>query len=338
MNIDFDIDAEGKQSGYIRLSHSTDESAYGWLLIPAVSIRNGVGPRILGLGGVHGDEFEGQIAWTRLAQSLQIADVRGHLLILPALNLPAALAGRRVSPLDDLNLNRRFPGDARGTPTDRIAALVERELLPRFDIVIDIHSGGNSLNYLPGPTITRDPDPATNERMLAVLGAFGAEIGYVFDESGGGDAALIGACRRAGVQRLGSEMGGGGGVSPECVRSTLAGILRVLVHLGAASKAAVGGLPPPARTRLFRRAGPLSDHYIYASEAGVFEPFVALGDALSDGQPVGQILFPETPWREPVEICASAAGLVICLRAKGRAERGDGLVVLGEELAASAAT
>lgn len=332
MNIDIDIEKDGKQTGYIRLSHSTDESAYGWILIPVVSIRNDDGPRILCLGGVHGDEFEGQIAWTKLAQRLQAKDICGHILIIPAMNVPAALVGTRVSPLDGVNLNRCFPGNPRGTPTERIAHLIEKELLPRFDFVIDIHSGGNSLLYLPGPSITLDPDPVSQARMLDILKAFGAPIGHVFDESGGGDAALIGACRRAGIQRLGSEMGGGGAVSPENVAATDAGILRVLAHMGAIKQDLLADLPPSATTRLLRRSNPLGVHYIYAEEAGVFEPFVDLEEEVYEGQSVGQMLFPETPWRAPVECRARSNGIVICRRAKGRTGRGDGVIVLGQDI------
>lgn len=338
MIIDIDLQHQGKQTGYIRISHSTDMSAYGWILIPVISIRNGEGPRVLCTGGVHGDEFEGQIAWTKLARRLQTGDVRGHLLVIPALNVPAALAGSRVSPIDQVNLNRCFPGNARGTPTERIGYIVEKSLLPLFDIVIDIHSGGNSLLYHPGPTMTLDPDPVAQAEMVELLKVFGAPQAYIFDESGGGDSALIGACRRTGVKRLGSEIGGGGLTSPANIAMTEAGILRVLAHLGAISPELTGDLPPPAEPRLLRRAGPLSDHYVYAEDAGVFEPFVELGDEVSAGEVLGQILFPETPWREPLACRSRAGGFVICRRAKGRTGRGDGVIVLGEEISQAKAT
>ncbi|MFA1624904.1 succinylglutamate desuccinylase/aspartoacylase family protein [Rhizobium mongolense] len=332
MIIDIDLERQGNQTGYIRLSHSTDESAYGWVLIPVVSIRNGDGPRVLCLGGVHGDEIEGQIAWTKLARRLESQDVRGHILIIPALNVPAALVGSRVSPIDQVNLNRCFPGNARGTLTERIAHIVEKNLLPLFDIVIDIHSGGNSLLYYPGPTITLDPDPVAQADMVDLLKAFGAPQAYVFDESGGGESALIGACRRVGARRLGSEIGGGGLTSPANIAMTQAGILRVLAHLGAISPELVGDLPAAAELRLLRRAGPLSDHYVYAEDAGLFEPFVELGDRVSSGQPLGQMLFPEMPWREPLVCSSRADGIVICRRARGRTARGDGVIVLGQEI------
>lgn len=332
MKLDIDIAKAGKQQGFFRIPHSTNESANGWIPLPAVSLRNGTGPRILGLGAVHGDEFEGQIAWTKLALRLAASDISGHLLIMPAVNLPSALAASRVSPIDDVNLNRCFPGDARGTPTHRIAHLIERELLPQFDYVLDIHSGGNSSLYLPGPTVAAESDPAQEARMIELLKVFGAPNAYVFDESGGGDAALIGGCGRIGTKRMGSEMGGGGGATPETVRLTDQGLLRVLVHLGALSSRFLSDLPPPAPTRLLRRRNPRSDHYLYAPEPGVFEPFIELGDKVTAGDPLGQILFPETPWRAPVPLHSSGSGILICRRARGRCARGDGLTVLGEEM------
>ncbi|UCI31772.1 succinylglutamate desuccinylase/aspartoacylase family protein [Mesorhizobium sp. B4-1-4] len=334
MIIDFDLHQEGKHSGYIRVPHSTDESAYGSILIPVISIRNGEGPRVLCLGAVHGDEFEGQIAWTKLAQRFEVEDVRGHVLIIPALNVPAALVGSRVSPVDQVNLNRCFPGNPRGTLTERIAHIVESDLLPLFELVIDIHSGGNSLLYLPGPTITLDPDPVAQSQMVEILKAFGAKTAYVFDESGGGDAALIGACRRIGIRRLGSEIGGGGITSRDNIAMTQAGILRVLVHLGAISSRWIDGLPEPQMPALIRRASPRSTHYVHADASGVFEPFVELGEEVRTDQKLGQILFPETPWRDPVACMSRASGIVICRRAKGRTTRGDGIIVLGERILA----
>src|SRR5262245_57660274 len=101
-----DYHADGKQSDCLRLPHSTDLSAYGWVPIPLVCIKNGEGPTVLLIAGNHGDEYEGQIALASLARETEMDHVRGRLLIIPALNFPAVSAGRRVSPLDEGNLNR----------------------------------------------------------------------------------------------------------------------------------------------------------------------------------------------------------------------------------------
>ena len=87
---------------------------------PIVVIRNGRGPTTFFMSGNHGDEYEGQVALCNLAKSLKPADITGRVILLPAANYAAAMAGRRVSPIDDLNLNRIFPGDqGHGTVTSR---------------------------------------------------------------------------------------------------------------------------------------------------------------------------------------------------------------------------
>jgi len=142
---DVDFSHEGKQTGFLRLPHSVHRSAYGYIAIPLVAIRNGNGPRVLLTAGNHGDEYEGQIVLTKLARALEVEAVRGSIVILPMMNFPAAQAGMRTSPIDEGNLNRTFPGDPDGRPTAMIAHYVESVLMPEVDAVIDLHSGGSSL-------------------------------------------------------------------------------------------------------------------------------------------------------------------------------------------------
>lgn len=332
MELDLDLEKDGKQTGAIRISASGNDAAYHRIQIPAVALRNGNGPRVLCMGGNHGDEFEGQIIWTKLARRLEAHQIRGRLLILPAINLPAALAGTRTSPLDNGNLNRSFPGNPQGTTTERIAHFVETRLIPASDFLIDLHSGGNSLNYLPGPSVTDTEDRTTFSTLLDILRSFGSPIGYVFADPPTRDVGTIGSCRRAGIERLGTELGGGGNVSPAAVALGEAGVLRVLVHLGALDPKILDTLPPPSPMRILRRPGPHTDYYIYAEETGLFEPFVEVGAEIARGQQVGQILTPELPWREPTAVYAQVGGVLICRRARGLTSRGDGVMVLAEEL------
>jgi predicted deacylase len=58
------------------------------------------------MAGNHGDEYEGQVALSKLIRSLEPAEVSGRIIILPSANFPAAMAGMRTSPLDAGNLNR----------------------------------------------------------------------------------------------------------------------------------------------------------------------------------------------------------------------------------------
>src|SRR5690349_16011505 len=161
-----DFECDGKQLGYLRLPHSVHRSAYGHLAIPIVHIGNGEGPCVLLMSGNHGDEYEGQIALGKLVRELEPRAIRGRVTILPAANLPAVRAGRRTSPIDEGNLNRTFPGDPDGTPTQMMAHFIETVLMRGADWVIDIHSGGSSLMYVPTVLTRSVPDPKLQARAI----------------------------------------------------------------------------------------------------------------------------------------------------------------------------
>ncbi|PCH66079.1 MAG: succinylglutamate desuccinylase, partial [Rhodobacteraceae bacterium] len=197
-----DFDAEGRQTGFLRVPHSVHRSAYGWIPVPIVTLGNGPGPTILLMAANHGDEYEGQIALTRLAGALAAEDIRGRVIILSATNLPAALAGTRTSPIDAGNLNRSFPGAARGTPTQMIAHYIEEVLMPLADYAVDLHSGGTSLFY--PATLMRGPahSPEEGTRLALMQAAFDLPYTWVFTGGGGRDSTAptaMGAANRKGV-------------------------------------------------------------------------------------------------------------------------------------------
>ena len=109
-------------------------------------------------GANHGDEYEGPIALLKLANSLEPSKVSGRVIIVPAMNYPAFRAGTRTSPIDAGNLNRIFPGRPDGSVTEKIADYFQRFLLPLADIVLDYHSGGRTLDFLPFAAAHELPD------------------------------------------------------------------------------------------------------------------------------------------------------------------------------------
>ena len=321
------FERDGKQTGFLRLPHSVHRSAYGWLPIPIAAVGNGSGPNILLMAGNHGDEYEGQVALGRLIRELDPAEVRGHIVILPSANFPAAMAGSRTSPLDGGNLNRLFPGDPSGGPTAQIAYYIETELLPRVDFVLDLHSGGSSLTYLPSTLGRRPETPEKVEAATALMRAFGAPVGYLVDGGGWGDHTITAAAARVGTRHMSTELAGGGQVTPSALRIAEGGIRRVLHALGALETP-----PPPAEyeTRLMQVSG--QDYYCYAPEPGLFEPLVELGAEVEAGTPAGAIHPHDTPWREPAIARFGRAGTVVCKRVPGRVERGDCLYHLATDL------
>ncbi|MBS0559044.1 MAG: succinylglutamate desuccinylase/aspartoacylase family protein [Proteobacteria bacterium] len=324
-----DFDRDGVQRGFVRLFHSTHASAYGFIPIPIVVIRNGDGPTALFVSGNHGDEYEGQVALSELARELRAEDIRGRVIILPMANYPAAMAGRRVSPIDDANLNRIFPGDPDGTVSQQIAWFITEQLIPRADLVCDLHSGGSSLMYSPCALMTKFADEKRTETLRQALIAFGAPLAYIAEpaQGQGADQTLGGVAARQGVLALGTELGGAGTVTPAAVQMARRGVRNLLVHLGILPESA--RLAPPSPTRLL---GVAPDAFLYAPENGVFEPLAAPGDMVEAGQPAGRIHFPESPGLAPVAFAFPGGGYVLCRRVPARTMRGDCLFGLGVDL------
>jgi predicted deacylase len=322
-----DFDRDGEQHGFVRLFHSTHASAYGFIPIPIVVVRNGPGPTALFTAGTHGDEYEGQVALCELARGLRAEQITGRVIIMPMANFPAALAGRRTSPIDDANLNRIFPGDPDGTITQQIAWFITSELLPRADLLCDLHSGGSSLMYSPCALMGRNADPAHTEKTRQALLAFAAPLAYMATpaQGQGGDQTMAGEAERQGKIALGTELGGSGTVTPAALEMARRGVRNLMVHLGILPESARISAPP---TRVLQVR---PNDFLYAPENGLFEPLAAPGDVVIAGQPAGRIHFPETPWAPPVEFTFPTDGYVLCRRVPARTLRGDCLFGLGSE-------
>ncbi|HEY4203160.1 MAG TPA: succinylglutamate desuccinylase/aspartoacylase family protein [Devosiaceae bacterium] len=99
------------------------------------------GPTIGVTGCVHGDENTGSQAILDLYRILKDLPIKGRILLLPVVNARAFAANKRNTPVDALNLNREFPGDAKGTFTQQLAVAYTKEFLDQLDIHIDLHSG-----------------------------------------------------------------------------------------------------------------------------------------------------------------------------------------------------
>ncbi len=315
-----DFDTDGKQAGYLRLPHSTHVSAYGWQPIPITVLKNGDGPTLLIMAGNHGDEYEGQIAVSKLAQALEADDIRGRLILMPMTNAPAARAGTRTSPIDGGNLNRAFPGDPTGTPTQMLAHYVESELLPLADFMVDLHSGGTSLFYPPTLLRGMGHSPDETDMLRRLQEAMDLPYAWVFTSGGGLSSTArtaMAAANRNGVVSVMTELGGGGAVSPEILAQTERGLRRVLNALGM-----LPGYAPDATrgTREMHAAGVVS-----ARDAGLFEPLKEISDDVADGEVVARVHFPETPHRTAVEVTTPYSGMVLCKRVLARVEIGDAL-------------
>lgn len=318
-----DLDRRGKQCGFLMIPHSPHDDAWGVTRVPLAVIRNGKGPTVVLEGGNHGDEYEGPIVIAELINSLDPGEVQGCLILMPANNVHAAIAGQRTSPVDGLNFNRSFPGDPRGSITQQIAAFVTDHLFPRADAFLDLHSGGSSLDLLPSAIVEPTEDAALRRRNIAAAQAFDAPFTVVIDNLGEPRTATAAACR-AGLVTTGTEMGGGGTVSVDALALCRRGTRNVLAHLGAlaADKAA----PRRGDGRLLELPGAAA--FVFATVDGVFEPFHANGRAVSAGEPAGRIHVPWDPARPPEMLHYQADGILYGRRQAARVRPGNCCLVV----------
>ncbi len=318
INTDIDLNAPGKHLGYVRLPHSVHRSAYGWLPMPIASIKNGEGPKVVITAGTHGDEYEGQLIVSNLIRNVTPEMVSGQLVLIPMANYPAADAGLRTSPIDEGNLNRMFPGDPNGTITQMIAHFIEETALDGADYLIDLHSGGSSLIYLPSMAMVNCGSRENQQRARDFARAFGLPYVMLSDdhEPGFSDSAAM----RKGALSVSTELGGAGMVTPEILAMADQGVRHLLGHFGVL-KGKLVPEGPPAEPRIMWLDS--AQHYVYASEPGLFEPLVSLGDEVKAGQEAARIHFRESPGREPVTCRFSGDGMVICKRVPAKVVRGD---------------
>ncbi|MDX1616138.1 MAG: succinylglutamate desuccinylase/aspartoacylase family protein [Candidatus Promineifilaceae bacterium] len=328
---DLDYERDGKQITHLRVPHSRNTSAWGKILIPIVVIKNGPGPTALLVGGNHGGEYEGPVSLLKLARALQPDQVRGRVILLPALNLPAVLAGQRVSPIDGRDMNRSFPGQWNGTLSQVIAHYVHEVILPLCDAVLDLHSGGYSLDLYPFISMHYLPDEAQTAATRAALEAFQAPVGLIAREFTG-EGLLDYAVERLGKIFLFTEMGGAGRLRPHTLSITEVGVHNFLKHLGIISGEIVDcparGLPP---MRLMET--PDADYYHTVLVDGIYEPFHELGQWVEAGQPLGQVHFVQFPSRAPRQVTAQRTGMLLGTRGPGFVEVGDTVALVARDLA-----
>ncbi|WBL77831.1 succinylglutamate desuccinylase/aspartoacylase family protein [Bradyrhizobium xenonodulans] len=328
LSSEVDLHSEGKAHGYLRVPFSSNSAGFGWIPVPIAVVKNGEGPSVLLMAGSHGDEYEGQVLLMNLLRSITTDNIQGRLIILPGVNAPAVAAGTRVSPIDDGNLNRLFPGDANGTPTEMVAHYIDSVLLPQVRYCFDFHSGGYSCEYIPAAHLVAPDVPDLRDEAIGFLKAFAMPNSILIEGLKGGEQRLLGSCRRLGVGHMSTELGGAGVFSLDIFRAAERGLPRLLRHVGVL-KSNGEEESAPTSTFYLRQAG---TGMVYATATGVLEARCKLGEDVTAGEVAGVVHFTETPWREPEVIRFKQDGTIINKRSPARTKIGDNLFALGTRI------
>ncbi len=315
-----DFEKDGIQHGFLKLPHSHDASAWGSIVIPITVAKNGKGPTILFTGANHGDEYEGPVALFDLANQIKAEDISGRVIIIPGMNYPAFQAGKRTSPVDGGNMNRVFPGNPEGTFTEKIADYFSRTLLPLADYVLDFHSGGKTLDFLPFCCAHVLENKKQQAKCIAAMKAFNAPHSVMLLEI---DAANMydTAAENMGKVFISTELAGGGTTSAYTVAIAKKGIRNILRHAGITK----GEMEVDETLSLDM---PDERCYVFSETSGLVEHCVDLGDEVKKGQLVAKVHNIERTGTNPVECFAGIDGVYTGGHFPGLVANGDFLGVI----------
>lgn len=315
------LDQPGKHHGFLRLPHSRNDSAWGSVMIPITVVVNGEGPTALLTGGNHGDEYEGPIALQSLAWELDPAEITGRVIIVPYMNYPAFRAGTRVSPIDQVNLNRTFPGRADGSVTQKIAHYFHDVLVPTADLVLDYHSGGKTLDFLPYAAAHYQDDPQKEAACVAAVRAFGAPYTMMMreiDNVGMFDTAV----ETQGKVFVTTELGGGGTATARSAAIACRGVRNLLRHAGILSS------PPEGAEAGIMLDMPDDDCFHFATRDGLLHPLLDLGERVKKGEAIARIWPPDRTGTPPEIVTANRDGILAARHFPGLVQTGDCLAVV----------
>lgn len=281
------------------------------------------GPSVLVTGGVHGDEFEPMAAIRRLIALFRTQPpLRGSVTLVPVVNEPAFRRGSRVAE-DGLDLARTCPGRADGSVTERLAHELS-ELIRAADFYIDLHTGGTRLRVLPLVGYTLHPHPSVLDGQRQMARAFGLPIIWGTDPNLEGRSLSV--ARDAKVPAIYAEYHGGGGCDHAGVAAYVAGCLRVLAEVGVIDDAPAATVSPQL---VVEDPRPGSGHMQVNHPApceGFFEPAIALGQHVCEGELLGTVT---DLLGDRVEVIRAAyAGVVIVLHTFARIDAGVSVAVI----------
>ncbi|HHH37659.1 MAG TPA: succinylglutamate desuccinylase/aspartoacylase family protein [Epsilonproteobacteria bacterium] len=251
------------------------------------------GPVVFISAAIHGDELNGIEIIRRFRKLRILKRLRGTVILVPIVNVYGIMTLSRYLP-DRRDLNRSFPGSAKGSLAARVAHIFFEEIVEQCDMGIDLHTGAIHRANL--PQIRTNIDNAFTFNLAKVFGA------PVVLHSEIRDGSLRAVAQEKGVPILLYEAGEALRFDETSIRIGVHGIVSVLRENGM--------LPKSAHKKRFKT--PIitkSSQWARAVESGMLRTLKALGDTVKTEEVIAYIDEPLDD--ESYEIRAPFDGIII---------------------------
>ncbi len=259
--------------------------------------------RIAIVSGIHGDEFEGQYISYETARRLKEHPelINGTVDIYPALNpLGLDLAVRTV-PGVNMDMNRIFPGDEKGTAIERTAAAIVNDIAGA-DICLDIHASNIFIREIPQVRISEE----FAEKLLPFARLMNVDMVWTNASETVHESTLAHSMNMLGVPSMVVELGMGTRISRHFGNQVVDGIFNLMKEMGIWL-----GKTEKIQFPVISTDGEVE--FIRSRVTGVFLPKIEHNHYVKKGDKLGEIV---NPLEGTVldEIIAKKSGLVFSLR------------------------
>lgn len=226
------------------------------------------GPVLFASAAIHGDELNGVEIIRRLLKRSALRSMRGTLLAIPIVNVHGFLYQSRYLP-DRRDLNRSFPGSAKGSIASRLANTFFKQIVSNSDYGIDLHTGAINRSNL--PQIRGNLDDG---KTLELAKSFGVPV---IINANVRDGSLRGCAAELGMPVVTYEAGEALRFDEVSIRAGLRGVLAIMRQIGMLP---AGSLRKEQVTPVLAN----STSWVRAPCSGIVNTNIRLGNSVIKGQ------------------------------------------------------
>ena len=259
-----------------------------------VIIVNGVeeGPVVWLNGAIHGDELNGPMAIREVMPLLDPQKLKGAVIATPVSNPFALQARQKNTPQDGFDMDMQFPGDPKGTLSQRMAYYLFQQIKKYATHLIDFHALGTPYDAQPYTVFKKVPNDVNGvseqgERMARTFGGSVhccVDLNSNLNELPGNVAGFLDVqCLMHGIPAFMTELGSGGHIQQDMVAYGVRGIWAVLHDLGMWEEEPAPLIHPNTKTLTKRK-------FIYTDAAGLVVDQAPSGSIVRKGEVICRVI------------------------------------------------